>query len=175
MNSITNSIVPTITADITISNEGLIDTEYQYEWCVVSEIGNTCGGGDDVFYASAAKLIVARADWTTTKDATVPDTGTYYFKLVVHYGVNYSTASQLFTAVSGGGGGGGTSIIKSSNYDTADFNRDHYIDSIDFSILLYFWKKSSPFSNAYVDINKDNQVNSIDFSILLSQWGRITI
>lgn len=178
VNSITDNIIPLITANITISNEGLIDTEYQYEWCVVSDIGNSCGGGDDVFYSSGAKSLIAGEDWNTTKDATIPDIGTYYFKLVVHYGLNYSTASQVFNAVSGGGGGGGESVstvITNSNYDTADFNRDHMVDSIDFSILLYFWKRNSPFKNLYVDINKDNQVNSIDFSIFLSQWGRKTI
>lgn len=182
INSITDKTVPSIVADITITNEGLIDTEYQYEWCVVSDISNSCGGGDDVFYSSGAKLIVAGADWNTTKTATVPDIGTYYFKLVAHYGANYSTASEVFTAVAsggsggGGGGGGGSVVITSTDtYDTADFNRDHKVDSIDFSILLYSWKKKSPFSNKYVDINKDGQVNSVDFSIFLSQWGNKTI
>lgn len=179
INNITDSTIPSITANITISNEGAIDTEYQYEWCVVSDIGNACGGGDDIFYSSGAKLIVAGTDWNTTKDATVPDTGTYYFKLVVHYGVNYSTASQIFTAVTGsvssGSGGGGKPNINTSGFNTADFNKDNIVNSVDFSILLYFWKKNSPFSNLYVDINKDNKVDSVDFSILLSQWGRITI
>lgn len=176
INAMTDTIIPDIVADITITNEGAVDTEYQYEWCVVTGIGNACGGGDDVFYASAAKLIVAGEDWDTTKTATVPDPGTYYFKLVVYYGVNYSTASQVFTATAassgGGGGGGGTT---SDTYDTADLNRDHKVDSIDFSILLYSWKKNPPFANAYVDINRDDRVDSVDFSIMLSQWGRTTL
>jgi len=174
INSITDTTIPSITANITITNEGSIDTEYQYEWCVVSDIGNSCGGGDDVFYSSGAKLIIAGENWITTKDTTVADVGTYYFKLVVHYGANYSVASQVFTAISGGGGGGSGGVSTSSKYDTADLNRDHVVDSIDFSILLYFWKKNYPFTNIYVDINKDKQVSSIDFSIMLSQWGRIT-
>jgi len=183
INRISDTTTPTISAEITITNEGNIDTEYQYEWCVVSDIGNSCGGGDDIFYASGAKLIVSGQDWNTTKEAIVPNIGTYYFKLVVHYGLNYSTASQIFTSVnntSGGGGGGGgggntPKLIENSNFDTADFNRDHSVDSIDFSILLYFWKKNPPFKNIYVDINKDNKVDSVDFSIMLSQWGRKTI
>ena len=191
INSIADITVPSITAGITITNEGSIDTEYQYEWCVVTDISNPCGGGDDVFYSSGAKLITSGQSWVTTKNATVPNIGTYYFKLVVHYGLNYSTASQIFTAKNSGsgggsGGGGGTGggnpiiinpvvPIAGSHYDTADFNRDHVVDSVDFSILLYFWKKNFPFNNIYVDINKDNEVNSIDFSILLSQWGRKTI
>lgn len=176
INSIPDRSIPTVSANITITNEGLIDTEYQYEWCVVSDISNSCGGGDDIFYSQAAKLIVAGQDWTVDKTATVPSAGTYYFKLVVHYGVNYSVASQIFTATSGSGsgGGGGGGSAGSANYDTADFNRDHVVDSIDFSILLYFFGKNPPFNNRYVDINKDDKVDSTEFSILLYQWGRRT-
>jgi len=211
INSITDVTTPTVSASITISNEGFVNTEYQYEWCVVSDIANSCGGGDDIFYASAAKLINAGENWQNTLNATVPNTGTYYFKLVVHFGDNYSVASQEFTAVtpppSGGGGGGGggggaggdlcPNIMGSqstipfgyvlinglcvlplgtgTDYDTADLNRDHVVDSIDFSILLFYWKKNGPYKNIYVDINKDGKVNSVDFSIMLSQWGRKTI
>jgi hypothetical protein len=179
--SIADNTVPSIVANIKITNEGNINTEYQYEWCVVSDIANSCGGGDDVYYSSGAKRLAPSEVWTTTKDATVPETGTYYFKLVAHYGLNYSTSSKEFEAVKSGGGaggGGGTNIktpTGTANYDTADFNRDHSVDSIDFSILLYFWKKISPFGNLYVDINKDGKVDSVDFSIMLSQWGRKTI
>jgi len=177
INSMTDKTVPTVSANITITNEGLIDTEYQYEWCVVSDISNSCGGGDDVFYSQAAKLIVAGQDWTVDKTAIVPNTGSYYFKLVVHYGVNYSVASQIFTATTsggGGGGGGGGGSTGGTNYDTADFNRDHSVDSVDFSILLYFFGKNSLFNNRYVDINKDKKVDSTEFSILLYQWGKRT-
>jgi hypothetical protein len=184
INGITDNTIPSISANITITNEGNIDTEYQYEWCVVSDISNSCGGGDDIFYASGAKLITSGSDWTVVKDATVPSIGTYYFKLVAHYGINYSTASQIFTAITaigGGNNGGGSSggdkevVSIKGPFDTADFNRDHSVDSIDFSILLYFWKKNPPFKNIYVDINKDNKVDSVDFSIMLSQWGRKNI
>lgn len=181
INAIPSTTIPTITANITITNEGATDTEYQYEWCVVSDITNPCGGGDDIFYGSAAKLIAAGQNWNTTKDATVSVPGTYYFKLVVHYGTNYSTASQIFTAVApggGGGGGGGSSsappptISSSNSCNGADFNKDGVVDSVDFSILLFFWKTTPPFKNPCVDINKDNKIDSIDFSILLSQWGK---
>ena len=181
INSISDNTIPSIVANVTITNEGMTSTEYQYEWCVVTDISNTCGGGDDIYYSSGAKRLAPGEVWTTTKEATVPDPGKYYFKLVAHYGLNYSTSAKLFTAVSsggvggGGGGSGNVELPSSSNYDTADFNRDHSVDSIDFSILLYYWKKTGPFNNQYVDINKDNIVDSVDFSIMLSQWGRITI
>jgi hypothetical protein len=54
----------------------------------------------------------------------------------------------------------------------ADFNHDGKVNSVDFSIMLAFWKTAYPFKNACVDINKDKQVNSVDFSILLYQWGK---
>lgn len=78
----------------------------------------------------------------------------------------------------GGGGGGGLQIIPPppeaiapSVCSGADFNLDGVVDSVDFSILLYFWQSKSPFDNPCVDINGDKSVNSIDFSILLYQWG----
>ena len=108
INSITNNIIPNISANITITNEGNIDTEYQYEWCVVSDITNSCGGGDDIFYGSGAKDILPGVSWITEKSAVVPNTGTYYFKVVAHYGVlHYSVASMQFSATTSGGGGGG--------------------------------------------------------------------
>lgn len=219
INAITNRIIPTISADIIMTNEGTVGTEYQYEWCVVSSESNPCGGGDDVFYASAAKFINAGQDYSTILNANVPIAGNYWFKLVAHYGTSRSVASQVFTAVdgqAGGGGGGngggggsgnsggivGTSTIPSTSsttkptmpeekatttpkipnetassspiYNVADFNRDNNVDSIDFSILLFYWGKSSPYKNKFVDINKDKKVDSIDFSILLYNWGKHT-
>jgi len=114
INSITDNTIPSISANVTISNEGSAGYEYQYEWCVVSSEDNPCGGGDDVFYSSAAKYIQAGEDWNTTLNATVSNTGSYWFKVVVYYGTEKSGASQTFTAVEeeeeeaptpGGGGG----------------------------------------------------------------------
>jgi hypothetical protein len=104
--------VPSIAANVTITNEGGGAFEYQYEWCVVSSQANQCGGDDDVYYASAAKLIAAGDSYNPTLTATVPNTGDYWFKVVVYYGTQASGASRTFTATteaaapSGGGGGG---------------------------------------------------------------------
>ena len=77
----------------------------------------------------------------------------------------------------GGGGGVGPAptpppVEEEPVCSGADFNKDGIVNSVDFSILLYFWKTQPPFRNACVDINKDIQVNSVDFSILLYQWGK---
>lgn len=182
INSISDNTIPEVAANITITNEGLTGYEYQYEWCVVSDIDNPCGGGNDVFHATAAKFINPGEDFNTTLSATVSTAGDYYFKTVVYFGTDSSGASRSFSAVTGttppsggGGGGGGGGSSGSDGGDTcenpADFNCDGRVNSIDFSILLYFWKSTPPFSNPNVDINNDDKIDSVDFSILLYQWG----
>jgi hypothetical protein len=177
--SMANLEIPNIEANVTITNEGYTGFEYQYEWCVVSSIDNSCGGGDDIDYGSAAKFISSGEDFNTVLSSVVPTAGNYYFKVNVFYGLEKSGASRSFIATTaggggGGGGGGGIStppVIDNNVCRGADFNKDNIVNSVDFSILLSFWKSFPPFVNPCVDINKDNTVNSIDFSILLSQWG----
>ncbi len=333
INNISDNIIPSIGANVTIRNEGLSGYEYHYEWCVVSNENNPCGGGDDVFHATESTWINPNTDYNTNLIADVSNTGNYYFKLIVYFGIENSGASRSFTAVaetpvtppSGGGGGGGgifspvtemnttgsaifdvnqagtiksttvlggslmlsianntisspttisvmpittsssnysalstnpgfavatnmifeinssnnqtkfnqpltltftysdaqitglientlkvywydlktgnwvvspTTIDTASNtliaktdhlskfgifgqpktlsgvYRSADLNLDYKVNSIDFSILLYFWKSKPPFKNKFVDINKDGKIDSVDFSILLYEWGK---
>lgn len=49
-----------------------------------------------------------------------------------------------------------------------DLNNDKRINLIDFSILAYWYQKSTP--PPAVDLNNDNKVNLIDFSILAYYW-----
>ena len=98
INSISDTSVPSITANVTIENEGNADYEYQYEWCVVTTQDNQCGGADDVDYASAAKLLSVGESWTTGLNLTVPTTGDYWFKVIIYYGTEASGASRIFTA-----------------------------------------------------------------------------
>ncbi|MEX0932740.1 MAG: hypothetical protein WDZ77_01425 [Candidatus Pacearchaeota archaeon] len=121
INEISDKTVPTISADVTITNEGNSNQEYQYEYCIVSQQSNQCGGDDDEDYASGAKLLSPGQSFNPTLNLEVLTAGDYYFKLVVYFGTEKSGASQLFTAVdedtttsepsSGGGsgsaGGGG--------------------------------------------------------------------
>jgi len=182
INSITDNIIPSISANITITNEGTAGYEYQYEYCVVDSINNQCGGGDDTAYAFAAKYLNAGQSWTTDLSLTVPNTGTYWYKVYVYWGTEKSVAVRQFDAVeeaappppSGGGGGGAISIPTPTPEVClgADFNKDDIVNSVDFSIWFYFWRTKPPFKNPCVDINQDNKVDSIDFSILLYQWGK---
>ncbi len=185
INSISDDTIPQVAANVTITNEGLTGYEYQYEWCVVSNADNSCGGGDDVFHGIAAKYINQGEDFNTTLTADVPTAGNYFFKMIVYFGTDSSGASRSFTAVAGsggpttppsggggGGGGGGESTPPTGTCRRSDYNCDTKVNSIDFSILLYFWKSKPPFRNAYVDSNKDDKIDSVDFSILLYDWDR---
>lgn len=182
INSVTATSISNISANVTITNEGLAGYEYQYEWCVVSSADNACGGGNDSYHGTGAKFINPSEDFNTNLTATVSSVGDYYFKLIVYFGTESSGSSRTFTvaSTSGGGGGGGSSGGGSGSYAVspstvcvgADFNHDIIVNSIDFSILLAYWKMNAPFKNTCVDINRDKVVNSIDFSILLSQWGK---
>lgn len=99
INTMSDLTVPSIAAKATITNEGNVPYEYNYQWCVVKEQNNTCGGNDDVYHATAAKLIEPGAGFHPSLTATVPKVGDYWFKVAVDYGSGTSGASQTFTAV----------------------------------------------------------------------------
>ncbi len=195
INSMTDTLGPSVAANVTITNEGLSGYEYQYEWCIVTSVDNPCGGGNDTYHATAAKFINPGEDFNTTLTGTIAGAGSYYFKLVVYFGTESSGASRSFTATytappdptpgggGGGGGGGGAFIPPTTPVVTptttpagvctgADFNHDTKVNSIDFSILLAFWKTAPPFRNPCVDVNVDTKVDSVDFSILMYNWGK---
>jgi hypothetical protein len=180
INSITDNTIPSITANVTISNEGTSGYEYQYEYCIVDSLENKCGGGDDIDYVKAAEYINAGEDWNTNLTSTVSNVGTYYFKVVVYWGTERSVAIRQFNAIqtpitpppSGGGGYVSTTTTPTLACKGPDLNFDDIVNSIDFSILLYYWKQKPPFKNPCTDINKDNKVDSIDFSIMLYWWNK---
>jgi archaellum component FlaC len=112
INSLTSG-VPTVKANFSIKNEGSDPTEYQYEYCIVSDQSNQCGGNDDISFGSASKRVMAGETFTTDVSLGIPGTGTYWFKITATYGGESSSASQQFTvssaqpqtfSVSGGGG-----------------------------------------------------------------------
>ncbi len=116
IDSCIDNTIPTLTVDASITNEGDADQEYQYEYCLVTNQSNPCGGSDDVDYRSAAKLIAQGQTFSPFLTLNANTTGRYYFKLVVYYGVEASGASIICDAVpepppstpaAGGGGGGG--------------------------------------------------------------------
>jgi hypothetical protein len=105
--SMASTVMPNMSANVTVTNEGTEDYEYFYEWCVVNNPNDYCGSGNNVFYASASKLIQLGQNWNTVLTATVLSPGTYYFKTTVYFGSNASSASYEFTTTNASGGGGG--------------------------------------------------------------------
>lgn len=182
INEITDNTVPSIVANVTITNEGTAGYEYQYEYCLVDALAKRCGIDDNIDYAAGAKFLLAGQSWTTDLGLTVPNPGAYWYKLVVYWGTERSVAIRQFDAVSevvpppppppSGGGGAPPPTPPLVVCMGADFNKDSIVNSVDFSILLYFWKTQPPFRNPCVDINQDGRVDSIDFFILLYQWGK---
>lgn len=191
---ITDKIIPTITASVRIDNMGTSASDFYYVYCIVTSENNLCGGNDDVDSGSDTAYIDAGSfiSLSLTLDE-VPTVGTYWFKVKARALAepNWAASTEQFIAETdvvtpptppGGGGGGGGAlppppppIIPTSTTPIcsgADFNKDGIVNSVDFSILLYFWKTPAPFKNVCVDINKDSQVNSVDFSIMLFQWGK---
>lgn len=172
---------------------GTAASDFYYVYCIVNSEANLCGGNDDTAFASATAYINAGSyiNLSLTLD-NVPTVGTYWFKVKARAlaETNWAAATQQFVTESGtppppsgggggssGGGGGGAAVppqspTPSPSCKGADFNGDGKVNSVDFSILLAYWKKQPPFANPCVDINKDGQVNSVDFSILLYQWKK---
>lgn len=183
---ITDKVIPYITADVRIDNMGTSASDFYYVYCIVNSADNLCGGNDDIDSASDTAYINAGSfiNLSLTLD-NIPAPGTYWFKVKTRAlaETNWAASTEQFVAESGtvippvtppsgGGGGGGTVTPPAGSFNSADFNGDNKVNSVDFSILLAFWQKSAPFKNPYVDINKDNKVNSVDFSILLYQWKK---
>ncbi len=96
--SFSDLTTPSIGTAVRITNEGAIAYEYQYTWCITDASNNLCGGGNDVFSSSAAKLIQPLENWDTTLSSTVSSPGAYYFHITVTYGSSSSYANQSFTA-----------------------------------------------------------------------------
>jgi hypothetical protein len=96
---IIDNTVPDITADVIIENEGGAAYEYHYEYCIVSDQYDQCGGNNDVDYASGSKLLQAGETWNPKFTLSVPEEGDYYFKVVVYWGTEKSGASRKFTAI----------------------------------------------------------------------------
>jgi hypothetical protein len=100
--SFSSLLIPTISTNVRITNEGSTAYEYQYTWCVTDSALNQCGGGDDVFSSTAAKLIQPGENFDTTLNSTVSTIGNYYFHIKALFGSDSSVANQSFTAISSG-------------------------------------------------------------------------
>ncbi len=63
---------------------------------------------------------------------------------------------------------GGTTAPPPTTYVLGDFNKDGYVNSLDFSAMSGAWNTS----NTLYDLNKDGTVNTLDYSIMVQNWTK---
>ncbi|MDI6820984.1 MAG: dockerin type I domain-containing protein [Patescibacteria group bacterium] len=113
---------------------------------------------------------------TIIKSATVSSDGTYFLAFnsnELQYG-DHSVKSQSFldntlSAISQilNFKVGERSVVKNVK---GDLNKNGRVNIIDFSIMLYWWGKTTPQALDIADINGDKKINLIDLSIMLYYW-----
>jgi len=96
INTIETNNYPIINSNVIITNEGNIDYEYQYIYCIASNFNEQCGEVTNIDYGSGAKLIKSSDSWISDLSLNVKDYGKYYFKVVVSYDNQKSGASKSF-------------------------------------------------------------------------------
>jgi hypothetical protein len=97
INRIDISSAPTITANITITNEDSLAYEYPYEYCIVSTQTEQCRSSTNQAYSSGYKLLNAGESWNPSLSLTVSQSGTYWFKINAYYGTQSSAATKSFS------------------------------------------------------------------------------
>ncbi len=194
--SMASVTLPNASANVTITNEGTQDYEYFYEWCVMADPTDYCGSTNNIFYASASKLITVSQNWDTVLTATVPTAGTYYFKTTVYFGTNASSAVREFTVANptpapspAQSSGGSTSFNPAPSLPSTpnpapvptptstvpgDFTGHGHVDASDFSVMLAYWGKPPPPNAPSIDLGHRGKIDAVDFSILLYLWGNTT-
>jgi len=90
-----------------------------------------------------------------------------------------TTTVSTATPPTGGGGGGGGGVapdpskpkpkLTDKNFLRVDFNRDGFVNFIDFSILLYYFDKTGSIIIPF-DLNEDGLVDMVDISIFMYYW-----
>ncbi len=128
INSINTADVPTIRANVTITNEDAEEYEYPYEYCIVSTMTQQCGNSANVAHASGYKLLDAGESWNTILSLDISQSGNYWFKIVADYGTQSSGATRSFSATytpsgssgTGGSSGGGSSSSKINTIEVSE-------------------------------------------------------
>ncbi len=59
-------------------------------------------------------------------------------------------------------------ITSTPSFLPGDFNKDGYVNSLDFSAMSGAWNTS----NTLYDLNKDGTVNTLDYSIMVQNWTK---
>ena len=120
IDSVNTASSPTISANVTITNEDALEYNYSYKYCIVSVYTQQCGDSENVAYGSGYKLLAANESWNPILSLNINQSGNYLFKVSADYETQSSGASRRFSAsytpeeeeetggTTGGPGGGGT-------------------------------------------------------------------
>lgn len=114
---------------------------------------NTTAGSDGLWVIQAIADSLAIGEHNARAKSTAPTNEISTFSNTVNFTVQAATVNPCTGKTPG------------------DVNCDGRVNLVDFSILLFFWKKTNP-SNIRADINADGVVNVRDFSIMLFWWTR---
>jgi len=146
------------------------------------EVGQSTTSGGSYSYTNVGAVLLSTRTGLTNGT-------TYYFVVRTIDGVGDPVVTSNEVSVTptagagGGGGGGGTTsgsigpglvivpIEECDSQYSADFNCDGEVDLVDFSILVY-WVRRSNFDDR-LDLNADSRLDLFDFSILVYQWTDI--
>jgi hypothetical protein len=63
-----------------------------------------------------------------------------------------------------------TVLVEEKKIAVNDLNEDARVNLVDFSIMVYWFKRPLTTSGSKTDLNHDGKVNLVDFSILASHW-----
>lgn len=118
--TVTDRVITTICAEISITNEGAGNQEYIYYYWITPRANGEIVDGDTVDSGSASKMIAPSDTFIVEKCLTLPNGGTYWFKVKVFWDADSSSASEQFIAIiipgapeDGGGGGRGIPLVYS--------------------------------------------------------------
>lgn len=105
--TVVDNTINDICAEISITNEGIENQEYFYYYWITPRADGDLLDPDTVDSASASKLVAPGEIFTVTVCLTVNTPETYWYKVRVYWGVEYSSASEQFDAVIPEGAPGG--------------------------------------------------------------------
>lgn len=88
-----NTVIPNLTAAVTIQNEGSSEQEYQIRFCAVETDENECGGDDDLAFGQQAKLLSANETFESQLVlGGLSKSGAVFFRVDVFFGTEKSSA-----------------------------------------------------------------------------------
>lgn len=139
-------------------------------WTAVGDDGNSgTAAGYDLRYLTS---LITSANWSSASQASgepAPKANGSSESMTVSGLTNGTTYYLAIRVIDESGNISGLSnVVSLTTYRKSDLNRDNYVNSVDFGILMSYWNSTT---RPTADLNQDGYVNSVDFGIMMSQWG----